>query len=220
MNNVRTEPSRDDVIRLFERSDGLSKAADAVLAQTGSPPDPRAFVAISVAAVSLEHWGAQRTLLGEGMNVSGFAMVRLQFEATVRAVWILECAKDDWIERFVAPVPEGQLAEPVLGPPVEAMLSAISKKAPPIAGMLQQLKDGAWEPMHSYIHGGARPIVQSLVGTTHYQISAVLRNANGLALIAINAITRACRDARLGGLVTQLQLDHIDCLPPLLPQGA
>lgn len=132
----------------------------------------------------------------------------------LRAVWILECAKDDWIERFSAPVPEGQLEEPVLGPPVDAMLSTIAKKAPVIAGMFQQLKDGAWVPMHSYVHGGARPIVQSLAGTTHYQISAVLRNANGLGLIAVNVMTRALRDPRLGGFVARLQHEYGECLPP------
>ena len=128
--SAKSEVGHDEVVRLFDRSDALHEAAGQVLAQTGPPPDRRAFLAISVAIVSLEHWGAQRILLREDLNVSGFAMVRLQFEATIRAVWILECAKDDWLERFSAPVPDGQLEEPVLGPPVEAMLSAIAKKAP------------------------------------------------------------------------------------------
>jgi len=86
---------------------------------------------------------------------------------------------------------DAQLEEPVLGPPVPAMLSAIATRAPVIALMLSQLKDGAWEPIHSYVHGGVRPIAHSLVGTTHYQVSAVLRNANGLGLLAVNAMTIA-----------------------------
>lgn len=204
----------EDVVRLFDQSDALQEAAGQVLTSSASPPDRRAFLAIRVAVMSLEHWGAQRLLLRAGLDVSGFAMVRLQFEAVIRAVWILECAKDDWLERFSAPVPNGQLEEPVLGPPVEAMLSTISKKAPVIAEMLKQLKDGAWEPMHSYVHGGARPIVQSLIGTTHYQVSAVLRNANGLGLIAINVLTRALRNPSLDGFVAHLQREYSECLPP------
>lgn len=204
----------EDVVRLFDQSDALQEAASQVLTSGASPPDRRAFLAIRLAGVSLEHWGAQRLLLRAGLDVSGFAMVRLQFEAVIRAVWILECAKDDWLERFSAPVPDGQLEEPVLGPPVEAMLSTISKKAPVIAEMLKQLKDGAWEPMHSYVHGGARPIVQSLIGTTHYQVSAVLRNANGLGLIAINVLTRALRNPSLNGFVAHLQREYSECLPP------
>lgn len=212
-----TGVGHDEVVRLFDRSDALHDAASQALSQAEPPPDRRAFLAIGIAAVSIEHWGAQRLLLREGLNVSGFAMVRLQFEAAIRAVWIIECAKDDWIERFSAPVPDGQLEEPVLGPPVEAMLFSIAKKAPVIAGMLQQLKDGAWVPMHSYVHGGARPLVQSLAGTTLYQVSAVLRNANGLGLIAVNVITRALRDHKFGGFVAHLQREYADCLPPAKP---
>jgi hypothetical protein len=37
---------------------------------------------------------------------------------------------------------DAQLEESVLGPPVPAMLSAIATKAPVIAVMLSQLKDG------------------------------------------------------------------------------
>ncbi len=164
--------------------------------------------------VSLEHWGAQRLLLREGLCVTGFALVRLQFEAVVRAIWILECAKDEWLERFVAPMADGQLEEPVLGPPVPAMLSAIVMTAPVIAGMLSQLKDGAWAPMHSYVHGGVRPIAHTLAGATYYQVSAVLRNANGLGLMAVNAMTVAFQDPRLGGFVAHLQRTYGDCLPP------
>ena len=88
-------------------------------------------------------------MLREGLYITGFALVRLQFEAVVRAIWILECAKDDWVKRFVTPMADGQLEEPVQGPPVPAMLSAIAMKAPVIAGMLSQLKEHTWEPMHS-----------------------------------------------------------------------
>jgi hypothetical protein len=211
------EGVRAEVLRLFERSDSLQTAAGAGLAQAVPPSTRKEFLATSIGAVSLEHWGAQRLLLREGLYVTGFALVRLQFEAVVRAIWILECAKADWLERFATPMADGQLEEPVLGPPVPAMLSAIATKAPVIAGMLSQLKEGAWEPMHSYVHGGVRPIAHSLAGTTHYQVSAVLRNANGLGLLAVNAMTIAFQDPRLGGFVARLQREYGDCLPPPKP---
>jgi hypothetical protein len=197
----------------------LQTAAGNGLAQAVRPSKRKEFLVTSIGAVSLEHWGAQRLLLREGLYVTGFALVRLQFEAVVRAIWILECAKADWLERFATPMADGQLEEPVLGPPVPAMLSAIATKAPVIAGMLSQLKEGAWEPMHSYVHGGVRPIAHSLAGTTHYQVSAVLRNANGLGLLAVNAMTMAFQDPRLGGFVARLQREYGDCLPPPKPMS-
>lgn len=208
---------QSEVLRLFERSDALQTAASTVLAQAIPPSTQRGLLASGLGDVSLEHWGAQRLLLREGLFVTGFALVRLQFEAVVRAIWILECAKDDWLKRFATPMANGQLEEPVLGPPVPAMLSAIAKKTPVVAEMLLQLKEGAWEPMHSYVHGGVRPIVHSLAGTTHYQLSAVLRNANGLGLIAVNTMTIAFQDRRFRGFVAQLQQEYGDCLPPPVP---
>lgn len=192
-------------------------AANAVLAPAISPSTGKSFLATRFGVLSREHWGAQRVLLREGYYVTGFALVRLQFEAVVRAVWTLECAEDDWLDRFLAPMAEGQLEEPVLGPPVPVMLSDVAKKAPVIAGMLSQLKAAAWQPMHSYVHGGVRPIAHSLMGTTDYQLSAVLRNANGLGLIAVNVMTIASPDPRFRGLVAHLQREYGDCLPPPTP---
>jgi hypothetical protein len=87
-----------EVFRLFERSDALQTAASASLAQAIPPSTRKGFLATSISAVSLEHWRAQRLLLREGLYVTGFALVRLQFEAVVRAIWILECAKDGLIK--------------------------------------------------------------------------------------------------------------------------
>lgn len=92
------------------------------------------FLAARLGDVSLEHnWSAQRVLIREGHFVTAFAIVRLRFEAVVRAVRILECAKGDWLERFTAPMADGLLKEPVLRLPVPAMHSSIAAKVPLVA---------------------------------------------------------------------------------------
>jgi hypothetical protein len=48
-------------------------------------------------------------------------------------------------------------------------------------------------------------------------VASVLRNANGLGLIAVNAITRGLQDVRLLGFVAHLQREYGDCLPPPMP---
>jgi len=209
-----------ELARLFEQSNAFQNAAAAVLEHAAAPTTRRGFLALGFGAVSLEHWASQRLLLAEGLHVTGFALVRLQFEAIIRTIWILECADDAWLARFVEPMPDGQLEEPVLGPSVPNMLAVMAAKLPQIAGMLAELKGGAWAPMHSYVHGGVRPIVQSLAGVTAYQVSAVLRNANGLGLLAMNAMAIASGDPTLQGAIRQLQLDFLDCLPPLKQQPA
>jgi hypothetical protein len=154
-------------------------------------------------------------LLRLGLFVTGFALVRLHFESVIRAVWMLECADEAWLARFAAPVPADQLEEPVLGPPVPTMLAALSTRVPSVGGMLSALKAGAWQPMHSYVHGGARPVAQLLAGTTPRQVDAVIRNANGLGLIGLNAMTAASAEPRLFGRIGRLQAEFLDCLPPV-----
>jgi hypothetical protein len=202
------------VCRLLDRSDALQRAASDLLVDVPPPTSGRAALARGVALVAFDHWTAQRMLLRLELFVTGFALVRLHFEAVVRAVWMLECADDTWLARFAAPVPADQLEEPVLGPPVSTMLAAISERVPSVGGMLAALKAGAWQPMHSYVHGGARPIAQLLAGTTPRQVDAVIRNANGLGLIGVNVVTASCADPRSRGRVARLQADFGDCLPP------
>lgn len=69
----RTHPTGDT--RLFERSDALHADAGAVIGPAIRPPTRREVLAASIAAVSVEHWGAQRLLLRNGVYVTGFAIV-------------------------------------------------------------------------------------------------------------------------------------------------
>jgi len=94
----------------------------------------------------------------------------------------------------------GKLAEPVMGPDVDAMLSTIGETAPPwLAAALGELKAATWQPMNSYVHGGIRAVVQTLAGSTPYQLVRVLGNGNGLALITGNLLVLANNDPTVVG---------------------
>jgi hypothetical protein len=207
-------PSALPLEALFRRSNDLHEGVAAALAHARSPAGVRQALALRYAVVSFEHWGAQRLLLAEGHALSAYVLVRVHFEVTIRAVWILECATEEWLAKFTAPQPDGKLTEPETGPSVGAMLKAMKARQPSIAAMLEELKSASWAAMHSFVHGGARPLVHQIAGTSDYQISAVLRNANGLALIATNVATIAVQAPALSGLVGRLQRDFSDCLPP------
>ncbi len=134
-----------------------------LLAYPRRPPSRRALLTLALCDVAVEFWVAQRLLIRAGMHTAALALVRLHFEATVRAIWLHHGASDEWLERFAAPMAPGQLAEPVLGPNVDAMLQTLAKTAPPfLAQTLGAFKAATWQPMNSYVHGGIRPVVQSL----------------------------------------------------------
>ncbi|MCA3215175.1 MAG: hypothetical protein ING39_07125 [Burkholderiales bacterium] len=210
-------PSTIPLEALFDRSNALQGAVAAALSEANPRHGRRASLTLRFAALSIEHWGAQRLLLAQGLDLSAYALIRVQFEVTIRALWIIECASERWLDAFTAPQPSGKLGEPEMGPPVGEMLKAINERQPALASMLEGLKAASWAAMHSFVHGGARPLVHQIVGTSDYQVSAVLRNANGMALIATNVATIAVQSPALAGQVRRLQQEFSDCLPPLVP---
>ncbi len=191
-----------------------------LLAHPRRPPSRRALLALALCDVAVEFWVAQRLLIRSGMHTAALALVRLHYEATVRAIWLHHGASDEWLDRFAAPMGPGQLAEPVLGPNVDAMLQTLAKTAPPfLAQTLGAFKAATWQPMNSYVHGGIRPVVQSLAGCTPQQLIGVLQNANGMALMTANLLVVALQDPALAGRIGPIQQVHRACLPPMQPPG-
>jgi len=191
-----------------------------LLAHPRRPPSRRAVLTLALSDVAVEFWVAQRLLIRSGMHTAALAVVRLHFEATVRAIWLHHGASDEWLERFAAPMASGQLAEPVLGPNVDAMLQTLAKTAPPfLAQTLGAFKAATWQPMNSYVHGGIRPVVQTLAGCTPQQLVGALRNGNGMALMTANLLVVALQDPALAGRIAPIQQKHRSCLPPVLSPG-
>lgn len=213
--HAEADEALTDMLEQCERFEGDLAP---LLAHPRRPPSRRALLALALCDVAVEFWVAQRLLIRSGMHTAALALVRLHFEATVRAIWLHHGASDEWLDRFAAPMVPGQLAEPVLGPNVDAMLQTLAKTAPPfLAQTLGAFKAATWQPMNSYVHGGIRPVVQSLAGCTPQQLVGVLQNGNGMALMTANLLVVALQDPALAGRIGPIQYKHRACLPPLQP---
>lgn len=201
---------------MLDQSDRFERDLATLLAHPRAPSSRRALLALALCDVATEFWRGQRLLIRAGMHTAPLALVRLHFEATVRAIWLFHGASEDWLDRFAAPMDPGQLAEPVLGPNIDAMLLTLAKSAPPfLAHTLGAFKAATWQPMNSYVHGGIRPVVQSLAGIAPQQLIGVLRNGNGMALMTANLLVVALQDPALAGRIGPIQLAHQTCLPPM-----
>jgi hypothetical protein len=208
----------DDVERMLDLSKKLEADLIPLFEHPRSPRSQQTLLTMTLCDLALEFWSSQRLLIGAGRHAAAMALVRLQFEAVVRAIWMHHGASEEWLTRFTAPMAPEQLAEPVLGPNVDAMLLTIGRTAPPfIAQMLGELKSASWQPMNSYVHGGIRAIGQTLAGSTPHQLVSVLRNGNGLALLTANLLVVAHADPRLVGLIRAIQARHGECMPPPRP---
>ena len=198
----------------------LSRAFDddvyALLEKGWSVSSQRVRICFALSKAATEHAVSQRVLIEAGLHGTALGLIRLQFEAVVRAAWVLHGAKDDWLVKFSTPVPEGDLSEPHLGPPIPSMLDAIEPYAPQAVIEFRRLHMTV-KVMHSFVHGGAHLVVHALRGYPPEKLVAVLQNRNLLTLMLTNVIVIASQRSELSGIVSQLRTMHVGCMPPTNP---
>lgn len=210
------EPSSFALLgRFLDGCSSLDGDVGALLRDGWNTSSRRQAISFGFCQAALEHAISQRLLIEAGHTGTALALVRLHFEATVRAAWTLLAATDDWLAKFTAPVPSGSLDEPQLGPPIPSMLDAIEARAPDMAVEGRKLYRTA-KVMHSFVHGGAHLVVHALRGYPPEKLTDVLRNRNLLCLMLCNVIVVASGKSELSGSVSRLSAKHASVMPPSL----
>lgn len=110
---------------LLNRSALLRQAILSTVDYPLADDSPRLLASMDAALLSLEHADALRTLLQAGMAPSAMALMRCQYEAFTRSVWILHCAGDEQVELLSLP-PEAGTSEKGL-PMLSKMLEAFAE---------------------------------------------------------------------------------------------
>lgn len=181
-------------------------------------PDPashRALLVTGYCEIVRHHAVSQAILANAEMDVSATTLVRPAFEAMVRAMWCMSGASDEWIRKFLSPNPEAvhSDAETEMGPSVNKMLDDIRLHHPVhIHQSLVEMKKSTWRAMHSYVHGGIRPLAQGLSPFSEHEVAGVVMNANGMLLWVTNLL-RMSRGV-LSPKLPELQGKYAACLPP------
>ena len=176
----------------------------------------RGQVALSPAIFRFRHRGHETGVHETAVEctLTPVSLVRPTYEALVRVVWALLGADDSWIQGFFSPTKDAveSDAETRRGPDVTAMLAAIECNHP--AQIYQTplyLKEHTWRAMHSYVHIGIRPVVQSFVAFPANEAASLLINANGMLMLATNAVRMA--HGLRSPMLRELQKQYADCLP-------
>jgi hypothetical protein len=114
-------------------------------------------------AISLEHWTVCRDILQAGMLPSGAVIHRAQFEALLRAMWILYAASDEHLGKLdVVLTIEAECGAKNL-PQTNDMMLSLQKKAPSNAyDALNRFKENSWKALNSYVHAGIHPLTNGL----------------------------------------------------------
>ena len=213
-----TDSTDDDVEHVLAVSARFYEALASTLGETVEIDSHRNLLAQGTVSVVLEHGVSIVWLVERGHLASASVLLRAQFEALTRALWLHYCADDAWIEKYFAAVKNSPTKNPHISRGMDDMLADITARAPPaLARMLQPLKESAWGPLNSYVHSAIHAVLHQHTGAPAGFALATLRNSNGLAGMAATLTGILCDDRNMRSAVVAIQHEHLDCLPPLDP---
>lgn len=135
--------------KLLQESDDFHAAME-TLRQSApliAEDELRIVVSAISATLSIDHASAARLCFASKLASSATAMVRLQYEATVRSAWLLHVATDEEIR--------------LIGRPLDSESDALARKMPGATTMLKAMTgrapEGADPPLVSANHNPRLP---------------------------------------------------------------
>jgi len=211
----------DPLEQMLLRSDALHERLNELLDDAAFDGSARGEAALGMCVVAMEHGTALRALMALGLPTSAVSLMRLQFEALTRSMWLIYAASDVAIEKLSAPLTlETEQAAKNL-PSAKEMIDQIGKRVgqgvPAAAhGILAQFKDVSWNAMNSFVHGGIHPLRRSADGFPVHLALQVLRNSNGLSTMTGMTMAVLTGDEAIAKPMSKIQPAFADCLPDLL----
>lgn len=200
--------------RLIARSEQLEAELFGLFDPSGFSGDDKSRAVLAMCNISLEHGNALRALLGVGLPTSAMAMLRLQYEALVRVIWILYVASESMLAKLVEPLtPESAQAASNSLPAFAAMLKEIEKHGPPaVHRHLSEFKDYSWRPLNSFVHSGIHAVSGHRDGYPPGRLEQAVRQSNNLVHMSAMALAIHLESSDLTMSVVALHRDYADCL--------
>ncbi|MFC3148343.1 DUF6988 family protein [Piscinibacterium candidicorallinum] len=212
--NDQTSPSLE---RLLAQSDAFEHAMQNLLGPDLSvvpSEDERHELAAAACLLSVEHAHVLRCANAVDAPRTGAAILRLQYEALLRAAWLLYCANSTQLQKLNQPLgPAAEMAAKNL-PGYIDMLNAVVKAAPP--GLLQPLEEFNQYNRHalnSYVHGGIHPLQRALTGFPPQLAESVIRLSNGLLHLSFRLLASLTDSPSLMDRISRAYSEHAECLP-------
>lgn len=129
----------------LDSADSLVKRLNQAVQGLGIAGSRRNRVASSCFGIALDHHHAIVVLLRQGLCASCFGLMRLEFEALVRGLWLNCCASDKQVESF---------AEGNNPPKMDVLINAVERFAGDANGGLSTVYGHMWHAMCGYTHTG------------------------------------------------------------------
>jgi hypothetical protein len=208
-------------LHLLDRSEEFELALAGILGAAwwaALPAKPRHRASVLAARLSSEHARSARILLLQAMAPpSGVALLRLQFEALLRASWVLYCASDDQVGKLTAELTEeSEQAAKNLPGPLDMLTRVVERTPVGLHDPLTQFHRSSWRALNSYVHAGIHPLARAGGGFPDALAQRLVCLSNGLVHLAYRIQASFLGQAHLDA-VTRVWPDFLDALPPIAP---
>ena len=209
-----------DIADLLHQSDGLATKLSELLELRPYDNSPRTTASRTLCGVSFEHSESVRVLIVTGNFTSSLGVLRMQYEALVKAIWALYAASENSISKLQRNLNHETVKSADRIPILSELLVALEGKAPAQAlGQLNEFKEYSWKPLSSYIHGGIHAIARHRNGYPIELLAQAVTLSNGLLLMTGMMLVILSGDTKQQGRMSTIQQRFANCFPALNPHN-
>jgi hypothetical protein len=212
--NEAAEPPFDG---LLERSEAFEEAIANCFPEAGfvlAVSDQKHELVATACTLCIEHASVLRAAFAVAAPNSGAAVLRLQYEALLRAAWLMYAASPAHIEKLARALDlEAEQAAKNL-PGYMEMLEAVMKTAPEgLAAPIAEFNQYSRHALNSFVHSGIHPLRRARDGFPLEMASTLVRFSNGLMHFSYRMLASLSGSQRRMDRVTHLYKEFTDCVP-------
>ena len=169
-------------------------------------------------SVAFEHAESAKMLIASGNFTSALGLLRLQYEAFTKAMWLFYAASDIAVSKLMAELTQESSKRAEQMPMLGEMLKKLNGKAPKVAyDQLLEFKEYSWKPLSSYVHGGIHVIQRHSKGYPVHLLIQTIKASNGLSIMVGMLLVINSGDLTQQGIIPTIQKQYLDCLPDVKP---
>lgn len=205
-----------DIADLLHQSDELATELYVLLELPPYDNTPRITASRTLCGVSFEHSESVRILITTGNFTSSLGVLRMQYEALVKAIWSLYAASDNSISKLQSELNHETAKWADKIPLLSELLVELEGKAPALVlGQLNEFKEYSWKPLSSYIHGGIHAITRHGKGYPNELLAQAVRSSNGLQVMTGMMLVILSGDTKQKGRMSRIQQRFANCCPAI-----
>lgn len=205
-----------DLDNLLSRSAMLEERIESFFALPMPTDSARVRAVLTITNLGFEHARSLKYLVAARLCTSSAALLRVQYESLVRAIWVLHCATDADAELIISELTQESAKRADKIPMLSKMLEEIERNAPhvPVA-QLKEFKHYSRRPLSSFVHGGIHAVNRHGRGFPLEQVCMQVRHSNGLLSLAGSMLQVIAGVPPERQIMGKLFKEFETCFPPL-----